>query len=110
MSAKSKAIVAVNSLDSFKCRKTMTVGTKQYVYYSLIAAEKTGRVAALIEIDPIYVDVIVNRWQSFTSKKAILAASGQTFDETALGRAGGQKPLLLTHRGDSSSSNEGGCQ
>lgn len=30
------------SLDSFKCRKTLTVGTKKYVYYSLKAAEKNG--------------------------------------------------------------------
>ena len=32
----------LNSLDSFKCRKTLTVGTKKYVYYSLTAAEKNG--------------------------------------------------------------------
>ncbi|WP_439499280.1 aconitate hydratase AcnA [Bosea sp. (in: a-proteobacteria)] len=30
------------SLDSFKCRKTLTVGTKKYVYYSLKSAEKNG--------------------------------------------------------------------
>jgi DNA modification methylase len=33
---------------------------------SLIAAEKTGRHASLIELDPKYVDVIVRRWQDFT--------------------------------------------
>ncbi len=32
----------MSAIDSFKCRKTMTVGTKKYVYYSLIAAEKNG--------------------------------------------------------------------
>ena len=30
------------SLDSFKCRKTLTVGSKKYVYFSLTAAEKNG--------------------------------------------------------------------
>ena len=76
---------------------------------TFIAAEKTGRVGALIEIDPLYVDVIVDRWQSFTGRKAILAASGQTFEETAVGRVGGQTRLLLTHRASSSCKNEGGC-
>ena len=32
----------MTSLDSFKCRKTLKVGSKTYVYYSLPAAEKNG--------------------------------------------------------------------
>ena len=32
----------MQSLDSFKCRKTLTVGNKSYVYFSLTAAEKNG--------------------------------------------------------------------
>jgi DNA modification methylase len=47
---------------------------------TLIAAEKTGRHASLIELDPKYVDVIVRRWQEFTGETAVLASSGQTFD------------------------------
>jgi hypothetical protein len=47
----------------------------------LIAAERTGRIARAIDLDPIYVDVAVRRWQAYTGKDAILAASGQTFDE-----------------------------
>ena len=39
---------------------------------TLIACEKTGRKARLIEIDPHYADVIVRRWQDFTSRTAIL--------------------------------------
>jgi DNA modification methylase len=35
---------------------------------TLIACEKTGRQARLIELDPRYVDVIVKRWQDFTGK------------------------------------------
>jgi adenine-specific DNA methylase len=38
----------------------------------LIAAEQTGRVCYGMEIDPVYVDVIVRRWEEFTGKKAIL--------------------------------------
>lgn len=39
---------------------------------TLIAAEKTGRVARLMELDPKYCDVIVQRWEEFTGKKAVL--------------------------------------
>ena len=39
---------------------------------TLIACEKTGRQARLIELDPKYVDVIVKRWEDFTGKKAEL--------------------------------------
>ncbi len=44
---------------------------------TLIAAEKSGRVARLIELDPKYVDVIVRRWEDFTGKKAIREAADQ---------------------------------
>ena len=37
---------------------------------TLIAAEKSGRVARLIELDPKYVDVIVRRWEEFSGNKA----------------------------------------
>jgi DNA modification methylase len=40
---------------------------------TLIAAEQTGRRAFLMEIDPLYCDVIVQRWEKFTGKKAVLA-------------------------------------
>lgn len=53
---------------------------------TLIACEKTGRQARLMELDPKYVDVIVKRWQDFTGKKATLEATGQTFDDVAAGR------------------------
>jgi DNA modification methylase len=46
----------------------------------LIAAERTGRKARSLEIDPAYVDVAVRRWQTYTGKAAILAASGETFE------------------------------
>ena len=46
----------------------------------LIAAEHTGRKARALEIDPTYVDVGVRRWQRYTGKTAVLAASGETFE------------------------------
>ena len=48
---------------------------------TMIAAEKNGRVARLMELDPKYCDVIVTRWQAFAGKQAIHEASGKTFDE-----------------------------
>lgn len=50
---------------------------------TLIAAEKSGRQARLMELDPKYVDVIVRRWESFTGKQAILTGCEQTFAEVA---------------------------
>lgn len=47
---------------------------------TLLAAEKTGRRARLIELDPLYVDVAVRRWQTLTGQAAVLAANGETFD------------------------------
>lgn len=53
---------------------------------TIIASEQTGRACYAIELNPLYVDVAVKRWQSFTGEKAKLAATGQTFDEVASGR------------------------
>jgi len=48
---------------------------------TLIAAEKNGRVAMLMEIDPKYADVIVRRWQQFTGKIATLESTNESFPE-----------------------------
>ena len=47
---------------------------------TILAAERTGRRARAIEIDPIYVDVAIRRWQERTGSQATLLATGQTFD------------------------------
>jgi site-specific DNA-methyltransferase (adenine-specific) len=52
---------------------------------TLIAAEKNGRIARVMELDPKYCDVIVTRWQDFTGKKATHAETGKTFDEVRNG-------------------------
>lgn len=50
---------------------------------TIIAAEMTGRRCYAIEISPVYCDVIVRRWEEFTGKKAKLAESGDSFEQTA---------------------------
>lgn len=50
---------------------------------TLIACEKTGRIARLMELDPKYCDVIVKRWQDFTRKDATLESNGKTYKEIA---------------------------
>ena len=48
---------------------------------TLMAAERVGRVCCGIEIDPLYVDVAIRRWQKYTGEKAIHSATSKTFDE-----------------------------
>jgi DNA modification methylase len=52
---------------------------------TLIACEKTGRKAYLMELDPKYVDVIIKRWQDFTGKQAMHEETGKTYSELANG-------------------------
>lgn len=58
----------------------------------LLAAERTGRRAAAIELDPHYVDTAVRRWQQATGESATLAGTGESFDDVAAGRAGERAP------------------
>ncbi|MCL4844785.1 MAG: site-specific DNA-methyltransferase [Bryobacteraceae bacterium] len=53
---------------------------------TLIACEKAGRQARVIELEPKYCDVIIRRYQEFTGKPATLEADGRSFDEVAVGR------------------------
>lgn len=55
---------------------------------TLIAAERTGRSARLIELDPKYVDVIILRWQQLTGLEAIFSESQETFQKLASSRSG----------------------
>jgi len=48
---------------------------------TLIASEKTGRTARLMELDPRYCDVIVRRWQNFTGQRAAHAETGDPFPD-----------------------------
>ena len=53
---------------------------------TLIACEKAGRQARLVELDPKYCDVIVRRWQAWTGEVAIVEGEGRSFEEIAAGR------------------------
>ena len=55
---------------------------------TLIAAETCGRAARLIEIDPIYCDTIIRRWERLTGKHATLADTGARFDAVEAARLG----------------------
>jgi hypothetical protein len=50
---------------------------------TFIAAEKTGRVRRDVELDPLYVDVVVRRYQAATGNSAVLAESGDRFVDLA---------------------------
>jgi DNA modification methylase len=54
---------------------------------TLIACEKAGRQARLLELDPRYCDVIVRRWQEFSGGAATLDGDGRSYEEIAAGRA-----------------------
>jgi DNA modification methylase len=48
---------------------------------TVIAAERTGRRCYGLELDPVYVDTVVRRWQTYTGERARHAISGRFFDE-----------------------------
>jgi DNA modification methylase len=59
---------------------------------TMIAAERTGRHARLIELDPLYVDVAVRRWERLTGGQGMHVASGRTFSEMEVTRAKNETP------------------
>jgi DNA modification methylase len=56
---------------------------------TLIAAETCGRIARLIEYDPLYCDTIIRRYQAYTGKVATLEGAGSSFEDLASRRNGG---------------------
>jgi DNA modification methylase len=48
-----------------------------------MAAERVGRICYGMEIDPLYVDTAIRRWQRLTGDRAIHGVSGKSFDEIA---------------------------
>ncbi len=50
---------------------------------TIIAAEATGRAYHAVELDPLYVDVAVRRWQAFTGQAAVLEGDGRPFAAVA---------------------------
>jgi DNA modification methylase len=62
---------------------------------TLIAAERTGRRARLIEIEPRFVDCTVRRWQQLTGRTAIHAETGAPFGSNACEDDGSSQPVAL---------------
>jgi len=58
---------------------------------TLIAAEQTNRICYMMELDPHYCDVIINRWQKYTGKEAMRVDSGQE-NEAKPAAAGAHMP------------------
>jgi DNA modification methylase len=50
---------------------------------TILAAERIGRRAYGLEIDPLYVDAAIRRWQAYTKRDALLQTTAATFDEVA---------------------------
>ena len=50
---------------------------------TLLAAERTSRIAYGMDLDPAYIDLAIRRWEKMTGRSAVLAATGQSFGEVA---------------------------
>ena len=83
-------------------RRDMVLDTFSGSGTTIMAAERIGRRAYAMDIEPRYVDVAVRRWQAFTGKDAVDAESGRTFDQLAE-RAGAVGPAC---QGDQSETND----
>ena len=59
---------------------------------ALVAAEKTGRVCRGVELDPLYVGVILRRFEVATGKPAVLAETGEAFEALAARRLAERSP------------------
>jgi len=66
---------------------------------TLVAAEKTGRRAAVMEIDATYIDVTIRRFEKITGERAVHAVTGMTFADVELERAG-EKNSIDSNDGD----------
>jgi DNA modification methylase len=54
---------------------------------TLIAADKVGRICRGVELDPLYVDVIIRRYEAATGEAAVLMETGETFHDLTARRA-----------------------
>ena len=77
---------------------------------TIMAAERIGRRAYVMEIDPCYVDVAIRRWQAFTRRDAVHAKTGNTFDQLTAERlnvSGAPRGRRDRQRNNSGTSSEG---
>jgi DNA modification methylase len=50
---------------------------------TLIAAQETGRICCGVELDPLYIDVAIRRWQKITGREAVQRDTGESFNYIA---------------------------
>jgi DNA modification methylase len=62
-----------NIITNFTGRNAIVIDCFGGTGTTLIACEKLNRSCRMMELDPIYCDVIVKRWENFTGKQAVLA-------------------------------------
>ncbi len=79
---KPTALVADAIMD-VTCRGDLVLDSFGGSGATALAAERTGRKARLIELDPVYVDVAIRRWQEMTGKAAVHAETGETYEMRA---------------------------
>jgi DNA modification methylase len=60
---------------------------------TLVAADNTDRVCRGVELDPLYVDVIMRRYEAATGNPAVLIETGETFDVLAARRSREAAPI-----------------
>jgi DNA modification methylase len=60
---------------------------------TLMAAGATGRVCRGVELDPLYVDLIIRRYETATGAPAVLVETGETFEALLACRAVAQAPV-----------------
>jgi DNA modification methylase len=63
---------------------------------TIVAAHKTGRVGAAMDLDPRYVDTTIVRWQDYSGEEARLASTGQTWREVRAERSRAATPAAVT--------------
>jgi DNA modification methylase len=73
---------------------------------TIMAAERIGRRAYAMEVEPRHVDVAIRRWQAFTRKDAVDAESGRTFDQLAAERTPDDSRGRAAGQGNQSESDE----
>jgi len=95
-SAKPVALVA-DAIKDCTRRGDIVLDTFSGSGTTIMAAERVGRHARALEIEPRFVDVAIRRWQAFTRRDARHAESGVSFDEIA---AAGSRPRGFASRND----------
>ena len=65
---------------------------------TLMAAERVGRACFGLELDPLYVDTAIRRWQALTGESAVLAASGAAFEAVGQERQNAEKEEMIHAR------------